>query len=121
MSQRFRPMCGDTSHLKTLVIAVTPAVLAIDLSSTLADKTESCDSDDRPDRPSDEAPVDGIVVTFGATVGSAPALWTLTCTMPAQMPKQSLSAPLRLSSSIQPLPAAVGAVDAVHIHPVGAK
>lgn len=121
MSQRFRPVCGDTSHLKALVIAVTPDLLAIDLSSTLADKTESRDGDDRPDRPSDEAPVDGTVVTFGAAVGSAPALRTLTCTMPSQMPKQSLSAPLRLPPSIQPLPAAVGAVDAVHIHPVGAK
>jgi hypothetical protein len=121
MSQRFRPVCGDTSHLKILVIAVTPDLLAIDLSSTLADKTESRDGDDRPDRPSDEAPVDGTVVTFGAAVASAPALRTLTCTMPSQMPKQSVSAPLRLPPSIQPLPGAVGAVDAVHIHPVGAK
>jgi hypothetical protein len=119
MSQRFRLVCGDTSHLKT-VVAVTPDLLAIDLSSTLADKTESRDSDDRPDRPSDDSPVDGAVVTFGAVGGSAPALRTLTCTMPSQMPKQSLSAPLRLPPSI-PLPAAVGAVDAVHIHPVGAK
>ena len=121
MSQRFRPVCRDTSHLKTLVIAVTPDLLAIDLSSTFADKTESRDSDDRPDRPSDEAPIDGTVVTFGAAVASTPALRTLTCTMPSQMPKQSLSAPLRPPPSIQPLPAAVGAVDAVHIHPVGAK
>ena len=121
MSQRFRPVCGDRSHLKTLVVAVTPVLPAIDLSSTLTDKTESRDGDDCPDRRSDEAPVDGIVVTFGAAVASAPALRTLTCTMPSQMPKQSLSTPLRLPSSIQPLPAVVGAVDAVHIHPVGAK
>ena len=121
MSQRFRPVCGDTSHLKTLVIAVTPDLLAIDLSSTLADNTESRDSDDRPDRPSDEAPVGGTVVTFGVAVASAPASRTLTCTMPSQMPKQSLNAALRVPPSIRPLRAAFGAVDAVHIHPVGAK
>jgi hypothetical protein len=99
-------MCGDRSHKKSLVIAVAPESLAIDLSSTLTCQSERCGGDD-PDRPSDAAPADGTVDTLGSAVGATPAFLTLTCTVPSQMPTQSLSAPPRLAPPAEPSPVAV--------------
>src|SRR5262245_9355901 len=119
MSHRLGPGCGDRSHLKTLAVAGGPDLPAIDLSSTLTDRAERR-SRDASDRPIDEAPAGGTVESFDEAVGSAPAWWTFTCTMPSQMPIQSLSALCRPSLSLRPLPG-VGGVGAVHIQPVGAR